>query len=87
MAAAIQRQDPVRACAAIRIFGLVPPAGTPNASASSASLNSSMVVPSMPVVSMPCQVAPMPGSTSPRAASSSKIFRMTCSPSSTRTAS
>jgi hypothetical protein len=43
-----------------------------------------MVVPSIPVVSIPCQVAPMPSSTSLRAASSSKMRRMTCSPSSTR---
>ena len=74
----------MRTCAAIRIFGLVPPAGTPNASASSSSWNSSIVVPSMPVVSMPCQVAPMPSSRSARAASSSKTRRITCSPSRAR---
>ena len=74
----------MRTCAAIRIFGLVPPDGTPNASASSSLLNSSIVVPSMPVVSISCQVAPVPSSRSVRAASSSKTRRTTCSPSSTR---
>jgi len=83
-AAAIHRRDPVRTCAAIRIFGLVPPDGTPNASASSSLLNSSIVVPSMPVVSIWCQVAPIPSARSVRAASSSKTRRITCSPSSMR---
>ena len=66
----------------MRTLGFVPPAGTPNASASTSLLNSSAVVPSKEVVSMPCQVAPMPRSTSVRAASSSNARRVTCSPSS-----
>ena len=68
----------------MRTLGLVPPVGTPNASARSSLLNSSAVVPSKEVVSMPCQVAPMPSSTSVRAASSSNARRITCSPSRTR---
>jgi hypothetical protein len=83
-AAAIHRREPVRTCATSRSFGLVPPVGTPNASVSSSLLNSSSVVPSMPVVSISCQVAPMPSCRSVRAASSSKMCRITCSPSKAR---
>ena len=74
----------MRTCAAMRSFGLVPPVGTPNASASSALLNSSIVVPSIAVTSIPCQATPMPRSASARAASISKMRRITCSPSRTR---
>jgi hypothetical protein len=45
---------------------------------------SSIVVPSMAVTSRPFHRAVIPSSASGRAASSSKIFRMTCSPSSLR---
>ena len=58
--------------------------GTPNACASSSQLNSSMVVPSIPVTSMPCQAVLIPSSASLRAASISKMRRITCSPSRTR---
>ena len=43
-----------------------------------------MVVPSIAVVSISCQVALMPSSASLRAASISKMRRITCSPSRTR---
>ena len=68
----------------MRTLGFVPPVGTPKASASTSLLNSSAVVPSKEVVSISCQVAPMPSSTSVRAASSSNARRITCSPDSTR---
>jgi hypothetical protein len=56
----------------------------PNSQASASFLASSIVVPSIAVTSRPFHSAVIPSSASPRPASSSKIFRMACSPSSFR---
>jgi hypothetical protein len=72
----------VRTCAAIRSSGLTPSQEVPNSQASASLRASSIVVPSSAVTSRPFHSAVIPRSASDRSASSSKIFRMACSPSS-----